>query len=110
MPTTNVATTFVAIAPLVIPRPCNAGATAAASASKRGPKSMPNPRNPMMFATTPAASPPTTTFEVLMAMLLLRLEVKGTERRGLYYAICWWLVVGGWWLVVGGWWLVVDGW
>jgi hypothetical protein len=64
----------------------------------------------MMFATTPAASPPTTTFEVLMAMLLLRLEVKGTERTGPYITQLvggWWLVVGGWWLMVGGWWLVV---
>ena len=36
----------------------------------------------MMFATTPAASPPTTTFEVLMAMLLLRLGVKVRKERG----------------------------
>src|SRR5688572_22324187 len=68
IPTTNVATTLMAIALPVIPRPCSAGATATASASNRGPSSMPKPTKPTMFATTPAASPAIRTFEVLMAI------------------------------------------
>src|SRR5438552_1769182 len=70
MPTTNDVTTRAAIVPPLIPLPCNVGATAIISSCIRFPMGdNALATKPTTFSTSPAASPPTTTFDVLIAML-----------------------------------------